>query len=604
VIILYQEILRKFPNLMFDIENTIIVEKNLSNNLFNALLNSNINFLEIIGHNFSSKSINKFTTLKKLLRTKGTIFQIHDIEFFYMGNRSELRIDFIQINENYNEFESKSKNLILNNINEINQSNLYEILAVNKENFRIKKIQNLTFFEKICSNFLNVEENTSLNNFFSWLMKPSNELPVLNNLYYAVYNSRTDLQDVFKKNDLNLDKRIDEWFWQFGIIELGLEALESISQQFKSCHLEFNSKNLKKINFFGFFNKTLGLGISANSYSKILSQKGLKIRDINISNSQSPMALDTLNYRYENFEFSKLNIFSIFGSALTTNIEKFGKRLLQNSYNVGLWYWEVETLPSEYQKSISLVDEIWVSTDYIRNIFQKYTSKPIKVINYPMDEVVNFKFKNKYIVPENYYYFSFDFFSDFNRKNPMQLIELFFEFKSIIKDDSRLILKSINANFFPEFSYKLYKIIEDVPYIDWIDENWTRDKYLYFLKNAKGFISLHKSEGLGLGLLEAMALEVPVLGTGYSGNLQFMNSKNSFLVDYEFESVRGVTTAYSGPEFSESVWAKPDTQSALRQLIELHQNRQICEEKVKFGKNFVLEHFMSEKIDIPILPDL
>jgi glycosyltransferase involved in cell wall biosynthesis len=79
------------------------------------------------------------------------------------------------------------------------------------------------------------------------------------------------------------------------------------------------------------------------------------------------------------------------------------------------------------------------------------------------------------------------------------------------------------------------------------------------------YVSLHRSEGFGYTLAEAMLLGVPAMATRYSGNLDFMTSENSFLVDCRETVVR----TREGPFETGTLWAEPDVEHAVALLREI-----------------------------------
>ena len=83
------------------------------------------------------------------------------------------------------------------------------------------------------------------------------------------------------------------------------------------------------------------------------------------------------------------------------------------------------------------------------------------------------------------------------------------------------------------------------------------------------YVALHRSEGLGLGMAQAMYLGKPVIGTGYSGNLEFMNSENSLLVNYTMTELE----EDSGPYERGTHWAAPDVEHAATLMRWVYENR-------------------------------
>ena len=128
-----------------------------------------------------------------------------------------------------------------------------------------------------------------------------------------------------------------------------------------------------------------------------------------------------------------------------------------------------------------------------------------------------------------------------------------------------LVLKSINGHLRLNDLEQLRFAVADRPDIRVIDDYYTSEERDSLLTLSDCYVSLHRSEGLGLTMAEAMALGKPVIATGYSGNLQFMTADNSFLVNYSSGKVPAGCDPY--PEGVE--WADPDIShaSSLMRLV-------------------------------------
>ncbi len=123
--------------------------------------------------------------------------------------------------------------------------------------------------------------------------------------------------------------------------------------------------------------------------------------------------------------------------------------------------------------------------------------------------------------------------------------------------------KGINAQTLAEFK----QLAADCAQIILIDANFSRDRVNALLYHCDCYLSLHRCEGFGLTLAEAMFYGKPTIATGFSGNLEFMNSSNSLLVDYQpIELDRDLVYFGKG-----TVWAEADLDCAsnyLRQVVE------------------------------------
>ena len=104
-----------------------------------------------------------------------------------------------------------------------------------------------------------------------------------------------------------------------------------------------------------------------------------------------------------------------------------------------------------------------------------------------------------------------------------------------------------------------------------INSYMPREQLHSLLSECQTYISLHRSEGYGLTLAEAMSLGKPVIATAYSGNMDFMNERNSILVPYEMVTVGN--DAFPYPE--DSHWAQPDIDFAANAMRELSSDESI-----------------------------
>ncbi|MFM6204436.1 glycosyltransferase, partial [Planktothrix sp.] len=102
-----------------------------------------------------------------------------------------------------------------------------------------------------------------------------------------------------------------------------------------------------------------------------------------------------------------------------------------------------------------------------------------------------------------------------------------------------------------------------------IDKTLSDNEMKNLLRCSDCFISLHRSEGFGLGLSEAMSLGKPTIATRYGGNVDFMNESNSCLVDYKLEPVGD--NCY--PHWQGQYWAEADVDQAFCYMLELLRDR-------------------------------
>src|SRR5439155_14898863 len=107
---------------------------------------------------------------------------------------------------------------------------------------------------------------------------------------------------------------------------------------------------------------------------------------------------------------------------------------------------------------------------------------------------------------------------------------------------------------------------------------------LYDLSDA--YVSLHRAEGYGLTLLEAMRFGKPAIATAYGGNVDFMTEDNTYLVRSKMAEVR----ADWGPYKKGWAWAEPDLEHAAALMLDVYQNRAEAIRRGAAGRSDVLQN--------------
>jgi glycosyltransferase involved in cell wall biosynthesis len=164
--------------------------------------------------------------------------------------------------------------------------------------------------------------------------------------------------------------------------------------------------------------------------------------------------------------------------------------------------------------------------------------------------------RDEFGLPNNRFLFlsMYDTHSLQDRKNPQAVVDAFK--KSFRRDDTSvgLVIKVNNAQTNPHEMERIKEKIAGYRNIYLIDQTLERIQVYNLLLATDCFVSLHRSEGFGLALAEAMFLGKPVIATNWSGNTDFMNHDNSCPVDYSLSTIgRDI-----GPYHAHQIWAEPD----------------------------------------------
>lgn len=244
----------------------------------------------------------------------------------------------------------------------------------------------------------------------------------------------------------------------------------------------------------------------------------------------------------------------------------------RSTYNIATWFWELPTLPRWMQRQFQRVSELWAPSKFVERTWCLYTDKPVHVVP-PVVPILQAGtegsgFRASFGLPGQRTVFlaSFDFNSTVSRKNPLGVVDAFARaFPAAGDHGPLLVVKAINLHRNPDFARLLLERIEAVGG-SLIDRQMTADEFANLFHACDVYVSLHRSEGFGLGLAESMAIGKPVIGTAYSGNLDFMSAENSCLVGYALREIDASDQKHN-PGMEETymlgeLWAEPDLDQA------------------------------------------
>ena len=232
---------------------------------------------------------------------------------------------------------------------------------------------------------------------------------------------------------------------------------------------------------------------------------------------------------------------------------------------VALWFWETDVVPEGWYPVFERLDQIWVVSEYTQRAFERVGLCPVERVRLPVlaRGAPTPHTRLSLGLPEDAFVFlcSYDFFSVLKRKNPLSVIEAYTD--AFGPDDgAALVLKSINGHLLGEDLAQVRRAARHRPDIRVVDGYRTAGEVAGMIELSDCVVSLHRSEGYGLNLVDAMAVGTPVVATGYSGNLAFMDESSAFLVPYEEVEVGPGAEPYP----SEAHWAQPDLEAAARIL--------------------------------------
>jgi glycosyltransferase involved in cell wall biosynthesis len=275
-------------------------------------------------------------------------------------------------------------------------------------------------------------------------------------------------------------------------------------------------------------------------------------------------------------------------------------------YNIGFFYWELDSPAACHTLAMQILDEIWVASEFGVASYQPHTRIPVTNVGVAFEAVPEIRredaralLRTRYGIRDTTFVFiaTFDSFSFTTRKNPIGTIKAFqaaFEGG----EDVMLILKTQNRSRLEHRGQvSEAKAIEEVaagdPRVLLIDQTLDYLDLLSLKRGCDAYVSLHRSEGWGFGPIEAMALGVPVICTAYSGNMEYCNDATAWLVDYELVAVPEEDYVFVIPG---QRWADPSIPSAVLAIRECFEEEEKRIEKARAALEFVNREFSVSSI--------
>ncbi|WP_374577401.1 glycosyltransferase family 4 protein [Phenylobacterium sp.] len=259
----------------------------------------------------------------------------------------------------------------------------------------------------------------------------------------------------------------------------------------------------------------------------------------------------------------------------------------------GYWAFELPRAPKSWLRDAAMMDEVWVPSSFTGASLEGARA-PVRTVPVPlfMED-----YRDVEPAPRDERFLAvtlFDFKSSMARKNPQGIIAAF---GRAFPDDptARLVIKTQNGKLFPDLLAKLRAMAP--PNVEVIDEVWPYAKVKALIAAADAVVSLHRAEGFGLIMAEAMALGTPMIGTGWSGNLDFMDETCAMVVPARLVPVEDPQGIYRG-----QMWADPDIDAAAEALRRIRTEPGLAQRLSEAGRKRVIER-LSPQAWLATMPD-
>jgi glycosyltransferase involved in cell wall biosynthesis len=459
---------------------------------------------------------------------------------------------------------------------------------------------------------------TGFRTFLAWLEGPApvgRKLGIKRYLYYRIVRERPDVIRAYPQLDGVDGVGFVGWCWAFGREEMGIpdrfmpphaaalspdgmqaangsrldrgvdrsydsgsrmedmnppakapSSQENRDRGDQSCVALAPNESEPTVRVSGYLGRALGLGAAARGYAQALEAAGVAVSTatVPLDHLGLPEGLEP-GYGEHGFQdvprdhpHSSFEILAINADELPEFVERMGSDYF-HGLRIGIWGWETDSIPQRWQRAYELVDEIWVYSRFMAENIGAVAPIPVIPLPPPVQPPAAAPQLGRLGVADDafMFLFVFDYMSTIERKNPVGLIEAFTQAFGP-GEGPKLLIKTINAPLRPLAEEAVLWAAHGRTDIHVVDRSLSASERDGLMAACDCYVSMHRSEGFGLTLAEAMAIGKPVIGTGYSGNLDFMNDGNSFLVDYELTVVGPGCEIYP----ADGEWAQPSVSHA------------------------------------------
>ena len=431
----------------------------------------------------------------------------------------------------------------------------------------------------------------------AWLNEPAPDAPRVSRFLHGLWSSRPDLQRASAGVERGEVDGYLDWCVAHGRGEVGIPDVLLPHTRLERHETEATRPTAVRIerpygvNVAGYLRSELGIGEVARQVVSGLDAAGVPALPAGLVAQESRQGHAYVAGGLEDNPFA-FNLVCVNADGLPGFAQQAGPKFFEDRYTIGMWWWETSDFPDRFREAFEHVDEVWVGSRFVADTLEAVPS-PVPVVHVPIpmcfSEPPPFA-PGEHRWPDAFtFLFSWDYCSVFARKNPLAVVEAY---RAAFDEHAgtALVLKCINPGFDADGHRRVREAIEERGDIVLIDEYLDPGDKDRLMCSCDCYVSLHRSEGLGLTMAEAMFHGKPVIATRYSGNVDFMTDDNSFLVDYELVPIGHDAAPYS----PNGMWAEPDVRQAARFMREVFEQPQKAAQRAERAAHDIRSAFSAE----------
>lgn len=359
----------------------------------------------------------------------------------------------------------------------------------------------------------------------------------------------------------------------------------------KPCWIRRDNNLQNGINLHGYFLSEIGLGESVRLLYKSLSTQNLQVAACNLPLEGRQNEKSFANFLSEDAPYK----FGLTVDGLT-GFKGMRRNICAQKFNIAVPFWELDNIPAKYIDYLKKFDTIWAPSTFISEILNKYGFNDLELIKHPVQLPLVPQYLNISGTLKILFYFDFDSYPA--RKNPEAAV---YAFKQAFpnREDVALTIKTRGGRDQGRRHWLAQQTSGD-PRIAVVDRLLSPTEMDELMESHHVFLSLHRSEGLGLGCAEALAAGKAVIATDYGGSTDFINVRTGFPVEWSPVKVGSEDYVLS----ENSSWADPSVDHAAKLLRSIYENPMDARERVKYGFKHLVDNHSYETVGNRLLEKL
>ncbi|MEG2595897.1 MAG: glycosyltransferase [Ruthenibacterium sp.] len=450
---------------------------------------------------------------------------------------------------------------------------------------------------------------------------------------WAIYSQRPDLQKQMPAPFGADREALIQWFLDYGVAEVGLRTCDvellrgklvayqqhnaeqdvlQHSLPYRMKHKAMRTMGQDKpeiapvypagINLCGFIQGDFGLGEAARLLAETLQVSGVPFTIIDYHGAKEHTYQNhTWDEKITNEFLYNTNLIVVNADGLADFVQNVAPEVLQNRYNIGFWYWELPEFPPAWTSALQFVDEVWTASDFTTESVRAITQKPVRTMPCCITQTAEVGLRRAdFGLPDDVFVFlmMYDVRSFSARKNPQGAVDAFLK---AFENNPKVHLL-IKANAPPDWDGDDALLASLAPHrnIHVLVETCSKERLNALICLCDAFVSLHRSEGFGLGPAEAMYWGKPAILTDWSGNKIYMREDNCCPVSYEIVEV----DKDYGPYKKGCHWAEPNLDDAAEKMRRIVEDKEYYNQISKNGKSTIRMDFSPYAIGKQLLDRL